>query len=302
MSTVEVLPVSAPLATLKAVGAARPRRSRRQLGAVLAEAHMSEVASFEFLGGTAAVFTTRSPQKLTANEDVAAFLPTGPTSGVMAVADGLGGHAGGERASRLAIETIQRKLQEALLVPGGEIPAPDLLRSAILNGIEAANQAVRELGTGAATTLALVEIQDRTIRSYHVGDSVILLTGQRGKLKLQTISHSPIGYAVEAGLLDEAAAIHHEERHVISNVIGSEQMRIEIGPAIDMAPRDTLVVASDGLLDNLLPGEIVEFVRSGPLDRGVGAMVAEARHRMAGQNSAGPSKPDDLTVIAYRAR
>jgi serine/threonine protein phosphatase PrpC len=220
----------------------------------------------------------------------------------MAVADGLGGHAGGERASRLAIETIQRKLQEALLVPGGEIPAPDLLRSAILNGIEAANQAVRELGTGAATTLALVEIQDRTIRSYHVGDSVILLTGQRGKLKLQTISHSPIGYAVEAGLLDEAAAIHHEERHVISNVIGSEQMRIEIGPSIDMAPRDTLVVASDGLLDNLLPSEIVEFVRSGPLDRGVGAMVAEARQRMAGQNSGGPSKPDDLTVIAYRAR
>jgi serine/threonine protein phosphatase PrpC len=218
----------------------------------------------------------------------------------MAVADGLGGHAGGERASRLAIETIQRKLQEAIAAASDEQPAPDLLRGAILNGIEAANQSVRDLGTGAATTLALVEIQDRTIRPYHVGDSVILLTGQRGKLKLQTISHSPIGYAVEAGLMDEEAAIHHEERHMISNVIGSDQMRIEIGPPIDMCARDTLVLASDGLLDNLLPSEIVEFVRSGPLERGVGAMVAEARQRMAGENAASPSKPDDLTVIAFR--
>jgi serine/threonine protein phosphatase PrpC len=261
---------------------------------------MSEVASFDFLGGTAAVFTTRSPQKITANEDVAAFWPTGPDSGVMAVADGLGGHAGGERASRLAIEAIQQKLQGALVVPAGDAPAPELLRGAILDGIEAANQSVRELGTGAATTLALVEIQDRTIRPYHVGDSVILLTGQRGKLKLQTISHSPIGYAVEAGLMDEAAAIHHEERHVISNVIGSDQMRIEIGPPIEMSARDTLVMASDGLLDNLLPGEVVEFIRSGPLDRAVGALVAEAHRRMAAQVGTAPSKPDDLTVIAFR--
>jgi serine/threonine protein phosphatase PrpC len=78
-------------------------------------------------------------------------------------------------------------------------------------------------------------------------------------------------------------------------------MRIEIGAAIEMAPRDTLVVASDGLLDNLLPTEIVEFVRSGPLDRAVGAMVDEAQRRMAGQKSDAPSKPDDLTVVAYRA-
>jgi serine/threonine protein phosphatase PrpC len=303
MSTVETsnagtlaLPDSLPSLYEDGVG----RRKRRAVGAVLAEAHMAGVVSFDFLGGTAAVFTTRSPRKSTPNEDVAALWPTGAGSGVMAVADGLGGHAGGERASRLAIEAIQRKLQVAIAMTTDGETAPDLLRGAILNGIEAANQSVRELGTGAATTLALVEIQDRTIRPYHVGDSVILLTGQRGKLKLQTISHSPIGYAVEAGLMDEEAAIHHEERHVISNVIGSEQMRIEIGPPIDMCARDTLVLASDGLLDNLLPSEIVEFVRSGPLDRAVGDLVEEAQRRMASHDSAGPCKPDDLTVIAYR--
>jgi serine/threonine protein phosphatase PrpC len=300
MSTVETLPLSAPLSVLGTSSAPQTRR-RRRLGAVLAEAQMSEIAVFDFAGGAAAVFTNRSPQKETPNEDVAALWPTGTNSGALAVADGLGGHAGGERASRLAIETIQQTIQAAISL--AEQPAPaDLLRGAILNGIEAANGKVRELGTGAATTLALVEVQDRSIRAYHVGDSVILLCGQRGKLKMQTISHSPIGYAVEAGLMQEEDAIHHEERHVISNVIGSEQMRIEIGPPIEMAARDTLVIASDGLLDNLLPNEIVEFVRTGPLNLAVGALVAEAQRRMANQDGTAPCKPDDLTVIAYRAR
>jgi len=296
MSVGESLPLTLPLPPPVGMVGRRPRR--RILGAVLSDAQMADVAAFEFAGGTATVFTTPSPGKLTPNEDVAALLPMGAAAGVLAVADGLGGHSGGEHASRLAIEAIQRSLLD-LLASSADWDS-DRLRGAILDGIEAANRAVRELGTGAATTLALIEIQDHTIRPYHVGDSTILLTGQRGKLKLQTIAHSPIGYAVEAGMLDEADAIHHEDRHVISNVIGSDQMRIEIGPPIEMARRDTLLLASDGLLDNLLPSEVVEFVRSGPLEEAVGAMVGEAQKRMTAVNGRAPSKPDDLTVIAYR--
>ena len=225
-------------------------------------------------------------QKRRPTKTSAALWPTGPGGGILAVADGLGGHAGGERASRLAVEAMQKHVQEAL-APAGEQPTRSL-RGAILNGIEAANQSVRELGTGAATTLALVEIQDRTIRPYHVGDSVILLTGQRGKLKLQTIPHSPIGYAVEAGLMKEEDAIHHEERHVISNVIGSEQMRIEIGPPIEMAPRDTLLLASDGLLDNLLPdGNCRSSFAAARSTRRSARLVAEAHRRMTSQNGIG---------------
>jgi serine/threonine protein phosphatase PrpC len=266
---------------------------------MLFEAQMTDVASFEFLGGSVAIFTTRSPQKETPNEDVAALWPIGLTSGVLAVADGLGGHAGGERASRLATEAIQKSLQEATPATAGGEPVE--LRAAILNGIEAANQSVRDMGTGAATTMALVEIQDRTIRPYHVGDSAILVTGQRGKVKLQTIPHSPIGYAVEAGLMKDEDAIHHESRHVISNVIGSDKMRIEIGPPIEMAPRDTLLLASDGLFDNLLPDEIVEAVRSGPLEEAIGGLIETAQQRMAAkEGGTAPCKPDDLTVIAYR--
>ncbi len=298
MSTGATLPLEAHFAGSSAVAVSHHRSRQRPLGAMLFEAQMTEVAAFDFLSGSVAVFTTRSPQKETSNEDVAALWPVGPTSGVLAVADGLGGHAGGERASRLAAEAIQKSLQTAAnLDTGGELAD---LRAAILDGIEAANQSVRELGTGAATTLALVEIHDRTIRPYHVGDSAILVTGQRGRVKLQTIPHSPIGYAVEAGLMKEEDAIHHEERHVISNVIGSDQMRIEIGPPLQMAPRDTLILASDGLFDNLLPNEIVNKVRSGPLDEAIGELVDVAQQRMANQDGKTPCKPDDLTVIAFR--
>jgi serine/threonine protein phosphatase PrpC len=90
---------------------------------------------------------------------------------------------------------------------------------------------------------------------------------------------------------------------VISNVIGSEHMHVEMGPAIRMAARDTLVLASDGLLDNLLPSEIVELVRTGRLERTVGQLAAVAIERMnatADSAATTPSKPDDLTIIAYR--
>jgi serine/threonine protein phosphatase PrpC len=262
---------------------------------------MSEVITLEIAGGTAAVFSTRSPHKTTPNEDVAAVLPCSPHHGVLAVADGLGGHAGGERASKLTVDTIQETIQDALLIS----PDPDSepLRPAILDGIEAANGVVRALGTGAATTLSLVEIQGRVVRAYQVGDSAILLAGQRGKLKYQTIAHSPIGYAVEAGLLAEEDAIHHDQRHMISNVIGSHEMHVEMGPTIHMAARDTLVLASDGLLDNLLPSEIVDLVRTGPLEHAVGQLAAVAQERMnASAETIGttPSKPDDLTIIAFR--
>jgi serine/threonine protein phosphatase PrpC len=295
MSSVESLPQTLPIPSLDVPVA--PKR-RRILGAVLAEAEMADVAAFEFAGGTAAVFTTRSPGKTSPNEDVAALLPISAEAGILAVADGLGGHVGGERASRLAIETIRAGLLNSLASLAAS--NRDQIRGTILNGIEAANRAVMALGTGAATTLALIEVQGRTIRPYHVGDSVILLTGQRGKIKMQTIAHSPVGYAVEAGLLNEEEAMRHEERHVISNVIGSSQMRIEIGPAIDMAPRDTLILASDGLVDNLLPEEVVSFVRSGPLDESLRAMVEEAQRRMSATSGEAPSKPDDLTAIIYR--
>ena len=178
--------------------------------------------------GAAAVFSTRSPLKTTPNEDAVAVIPCGEGAAVLFVADGVGGGPAGEQPSTHAVEVLRRTL-------AGSVRDGDLLRTAIINGIEAANDKIQELGLGAATTLAAVEIQDNQVRPYHVGDSMILVVGQRGKIKLQTISHSPVGYAVESGLLDESEAMHHEDRHLVSNLLGTPEMRIELGPTIPLA-------------------------------------------------------------------
>jgi serine/threonine protein phosphatase PrpC len=182
----------------------------------------------------------------------------------------------------------------------GENAESGLLREGILNGFELANRAVSALPGGAATTLAVAEIEGRQVRSYHVGDSMILVVGQRGKTKLQTVSHSPVGYAVEAGVLGQDEAMHHEERHLVSNMVGTAEMRIEIGPILELRPRDTLLLASDGLFDNLRMDEIVGLIRKGPLDRVARALIDQCRRRMLEPASGLPSKPDDLTFVAFR--
>ena len=208
-------------------------------------------------GGACGVYSSRRPNKETPNEDAAAVIPAGNGAAVLVVADGMGGGPAGERASIAAVEAITGELEG---YRGGE---EELLRTAILDGMERANRAVRELAPGAATTLAVVQVEGRIIRPYHVGDSLILVTGGRGSIKLQTIPHSPVGYGVEAGLLDEEAAIRHEDRHFVSNMVGTPEMRIEIGAPLELARRDTLLLASDGLSDNLLIHEIVERIRKG---------------------------------------
>lgn len=260
---------------------------------VFFEQDLLEDALFDIAGGSAALFSMRCPGKETPNEDAVAIVPTGPESAVLAVADGLGGAPAGKQASYLAIQCLVRAVEEAVR-DGAEV------RVGILNGFESANEDVLALALGAATTLTVVEFDGHLVRHYHVGDSIVLLTGQRGKVKMQSIPHSPVGYAVEAGLLDETDAMHHEDRHVISNVIGSADMRIEVGSAIKIAPRDTLLLASDGLSDNLHLPEIVECVRKGPLAKIIRELASHARGRMEREVEGEPSKPDDLTFAVFR--
>ncbi|MGB5180387.1 MAG: protein phosphatase 2C domain-containing protein [Gammaproteobacteria bacterium] len=251
------------------------------------------VETFQFANGIACVFTERAPGKETDNEDAAGLIPCGDTAGVLVVADGLGGLPSGEVASATAV----RQVSANVIANCSESPA---FREAILDAIEQANQIVMDHGSGCGTTLAAIEILNQDIRPYHVGDSEILVTGQRGKIKHQSISHSPVGYAVEAGLIEVDDAMHDEERHLVSNIIGTSDMRVEMGPRITMAPLDTLLIASDGLFDNLLVDEIKDIIRAGPLPAAAEKLVQACRVRMARFSETLPHKPDDLGFILFR--
>jgi serine/threonine protein phosphatase PrpC len=245
-------------------------------------------------GGRAAMLSCRSPAKTSNNEDSSGLIPIDGTTGVLAVADGVGGQRAGDRASAEAILSITAAVEEGTAA-GTEI------RSSILNGFERASARIREIGIGAGTTLAVLEIKDSIVRPYHVGDSFVLIVGQRGVLRLETMPHSPTGYAVMAGFLDQKEALLHEERHIICNMLGSNDMRIELGSALKLKPKDTVLLASDGLSDNLNSQEIVEIIRTGALEDAAQQLLSRVQRRMTVDEGAEkPSKPDDLTFILYR--
>jgi serine/threonine protein phosphatase PrpC len=174
------------------------------------------------------------------------------------------------------------------------------MREAILNGVEQADEKISAMGLGAATTVAIVEIRGREVRPYHVGDSMTLITGQRGRIKYLTVPHSPVGYAVESGLLDAKEAMYHEQRHLVSNVVGTPHMHVEIGPKVGLADRDTLLVGSDGLYDNLQVDEIAAIIRKGPLPTAARGLALQCRTRMQDYQPDRPHKPDDMSFILYR--
>ncbi|MFG0285885.1 MAG: PP2C family protein-serine/threonine phosphatase [Phycisphaerales bacterium JB039] len=242
--------------------------------------------------GCAIMYSARSPAKDTLNEDAALVLELPFGAIIVAVADGCGGLPAGHEAADAAINAVRESVQLAT--------DPEHITGAIIAGFDAANRAIMDLRVGAGATLSVVEIADGCVRPYHAGDSMILLTGQRGRRKLETIAHSPVAYAVEAGMLTEDEAMVHMDRSLVSNIVGHEDMRVEIGPPVAMAKRDTLVVASDGLSDNLFPGEIVEAVRAGPLDKAAEALIARCAQRMAEAGPGSPGHPDDLTFVLVR--
>jgi len=244
-------------------------------------------------GGSAVACTSKDPRKETENEDTVAIIPYGLGAAVLVVADGAGGLPAGKRASLTAITTLAASLQAAM-------DKTMLLRTAILNGIEAANEAVLALANGSATTMTVITIEGIVARSYQIGDSEALVVGQRGLIKLQTTAHSPTGFAVEAGFLDHREALHHEERHLVSNFLGTSDMRIDVGAGVELRPRDTILVASDGLTDNVHLDEIIEHVRTGQLVESVRSVVGLAATRMAKRSPGQPCKPDDLSLILFR--
>lgn len=251
-------------------------------------------APIEFAHGRFEVcgYSCASPERSDENQDAAGVWLMDDGSAVLAVADGLGGLPRGADAASAAIGVLGRELGRAASGEGR--------RPAILDAFERANDELLSKLAGAGTTLVVVELSGGDVRTYNVGDSAALAVGQRGRLKLETIAHSPVGYGVAAGMIDADAAMEHEDRHYLSNHLGDRGMHVEVGSARPFAARDTLLVASDGLLDNVSHSELIEIVRRGPLDAAAARLVELCSTRMAGEDETVAGKPDDVTFLLLR--
>ena len=249
-----------------------------------------EIQSVELAHGEAICFSNRSPAKNTPNEDALAIIPVDEESTVLVVADGLGGMPAGEQASQLVIESLITALDNNK----GKI------RDAILESIDTANSQILEMKTGAGTTVSIAEISGNKLRTYHAGDSLILLTTSHGNVKYQTLSHSPIGYALICGAIGQEQAMLHPERNLISNYVGCNDMHITIGPVIELAQQDTLILSSDAISDNLYEEEVCDLIRKGPMSEGISELIKQCQYNMKSPKSDRRCHPDDLTLISFR--
>ena len=256
----------------------------------LFEANLNEPIQFASSWGEALVFSQCHPAR-EPNQDSCLCLDFGAEGLLLAVADGMGGHRQGEVASRMTLEAVEEKVQTALLEDRG-------MRAGVIDGFEGAQERVSALGSGAGTTLVVATIDQEGMRSFHTGDSMALLLGGRGLIKHQTLDHSPTAYALHAGLIEKSELLSHPDRHVLLSAIGHPGLQIDVKPAVPLAVQDTLLLASDGLTDNLTTDEIVSLTTRGSAAEAIAALAARSRACMLAADESG--KADDLSLVLFR--
>jgi len=192
------------------------------------------------------------------------------------VADGMGGHAAGEVASRLAVESIERHIsgsdpRKEPTVPasfrspsGDEAGLPPPARR-VLNAIRLANQEiVRSVrkdssmrGMGTTVVIALIHGSRAFIGS--VGDSRAYLV-RDGNLRQLTSDHTLVNEQVRAGALSTQEARRHPARNILTRAVGSQE---DVEPDLveqDLRPGDMLLLCSDGLTTMVEDADILKTV------------------------------------------
>ncbi len=237
--------------------------------------------------GDVITYTNKAPYKQDEpNEDCLAVIEIDEENFLLVVADGVGGSPAGAYASGMVVD--------ALVSGFTQETSPAAVPSMVIAAIEKADLDIKAKGMGSASTVAIAHVSAQAFRAIHVGDSVAMVCGGRGKLKFETISHSPVGYGVEAGLLSADEAFSHADRHLVSNILGGQAMHITLGVSVPLRSRDTLLLATDGLTDNLRQEEIIDCIRKGNLAACGEQLAAMARLKMAS------GKPDDMSFILFR--
>lgn len=214
--------------------------------------------------------------------------------GLFVVADGMGGHSGGEFASKLAIQTIEEVMRsmtedpEATVIAGmgGDIDEYGLrLKYAIQVASEKIfdqsvyDTSLRGMGT---TTVALLFEEDRVFVA-NVGDSrAYLLRG--GKFEQITEDHSLVGEQIRAGLIDKKDARNHKFKNIITRSVGfQDQVDIDLSH-LKLQDGDRFLLCTDGLTNYVQDYEIQEFLSKGPLPAIGEKLVALANDRGGDDN------------------
>lgn len=202
------------------------------------------------------------------NED--SYLVDAP---LYAVADGMGGHRGGEVASSLALETI-----EAMFRAGD---------GTLADQVRAANRTVHERSladrkvSGMGTTLTAIVVQEATARIAHVGDSRGYLL-RAGDLRQITADHTLVARMVKAGEISRSEADVHPHRNVLTRSVGTEA-DVEVDENdLALLDGDRLLLCSDGLTDMVSEDQIQAILEAEPNPQRAADRLVKAANRAGG--------------------
>lgn len=196
-----------------------------------------------------------------------------PKEKLFLIADGIGGQAAGEIASKLAIRNIEefvvRSRSEDITWPIPYRQGFTLEQNSLLAGATLANRKVRELANqnpsmkGMGTTLVGVIIKGNCLAIINIGDSRLYMI-RDGEIEQITQDHTVAGEQKKLGLLTKEEASNHPQKHILTSALGIEVMenlRIDLS-LVDILKKDLYLMCSDGLNDMLSDKEILAIINS----------------------------------------
>ncbi len=221
--------------------------------------------------------------------------------GLYVVCDGMGGHAGGETASRLAVQTIERELLSARLraqdpfvstAALAESPLAAALREAVEGACAAVFRTSRanpELAGMGTTCISLLVNGGRAIVG-HVGDSRAYLV-REGEVHQLSEDHSLVNEQVRAGLLSSEEARQSRLKNIITRSVGFEEDVLVDVMGLETRPDDRFLLCSDGLSNLVDNVEIRDALLQESLDEVPQRLIKLANAR---------GGDDNITVIAVQ--
>ena len=220
--------------------------------------------------------------------------------GLLVVADGMGGHASGEVASRLAVEVIRDyfssiKAGRALQFGTYEKDLSEETNN-LGSAVRLANQAIYEaaqgnpLWQGMGTTIAAALITDKRLSIAHVGDSRVYLL-RMGSLEQLTDDHSLVSEQVKRELISKEEAKQSEMKNILTRAVGvGAEVKVDL-EEMSLLDGDTLLLCSDGLTGMVDEDDIMSVVMIADP-----ATACERLVSMANENGG----KDNVTVIVAR--
>ena len=175
------------------------------------------------------------------------------------IADGMGGHKGGELASALTVATVEDFM---LNVFRRSEDFPTALKEA--HACILAETASHPEVSGMGTTLTMAVSNNWKLFVTHAGDSRCYLFRSRS-LKQITNDHTVVREMIQRGMLKPEDAAHHMYRHVVTNAVGGSQssVRVEV-QEVNLRPEDVVLLCTDGLTDMLSDARIATILQSEP--------------------------------------